>query len=167
MNYFYKLPTKFEDTNPIYYINLLSIQSISIELEYPNTNVGYLNIAYLVINGTKYLYDSVSILVKNKMTTEEIEQNDKRKLEFKRIKARLEMIVQDIMEKAQLCHQKSNKIETVEKTEKEDIVNSVIERIKQYCEDKYNQYKDENHALAGTQRDFAAHILNIINGFCS
>ena len=41
MNYFYKLPTKFEDTNPIHYINLTNIQSISMITEVvPDTTGG-------------------------------------------------------------------------------------------------------------------------------
>ena len=60
MNYFYKLPTKFEDTNPIHYINLTNIQSISMITEVvPDTTGGTIKKACLVVNGIKYVYDSV------------------------------------------------------------------------------------------------------------
>ena len=106
MDYFYKIPTSTTT-----YINLLKIETISIELEHLNVDDGCFRVAYLVINGVKYLYDSVHILVRKKMTNEIIEENDKKELEFKRIQTRLKMIVQDIIEKAQLCRQKSNEVE--------------------------------------------------------
>lgn len=177
MNYFYKLPTKFEDTNPIYYINLTSIQTISIELEYPTTNIGYIKVAYLVINGIKYLYDRVSILVKDKMTDKEIEENNKKDLEFKRIQARLEMIVQDIIEKARLCRQESNEIEIerlksafaldtemLEKAEKrEDSAKRVIEEIEQYCERKLAKFGNEDNEITISTYYTMIDVLNIIN----
>ena len=187
MNEFYKLPTKFEDTNPLYYINLTNIQSISMTTEVlPSANGGLLKRACLIVNGIKYVYDSVNLTgmylsaPNDKKKAKEIEEtNAEKELEFKRIQTRLEMIIQDIMEKAQLCRQKSNEIEIerlksafaldtemLEKAEKrENNAKEVIEKIKAYCEDKYTQNKDENNALAGIQRDFAAHVLNIINDF--
>lgn len=168
MNYFYKLPTKLEDKNSVYYINLMTIQAISTEVEYLTTNVGYIKLAYLVINGIKHPYDSVSILIKDKMANEVIEENDKKDLEFKRIQTRLKMIVQDIIEKAQLCRQKSNEIKIEkpkisEKAEKEDDTKAIVKKIEEYCEFKFvNFYGEKDEvALAGLHELMV--ILKIIH----
>lgn len=167
MNYFYKIPTKFEDKNPVCYINLMAIQEISIEVEYTTTNIGYLKLAYLVINGTKHLYDSVSILVKKQMTIKEIEENDKKDLEFKRIQTRLKMIVQDIIERTQLCRQKSNEVKIekpkILKEEREDDAKEIVKKIEEYCEFKFvNFYGEKDEvALAGLHEIMV--ILKIIH----
>ena len=81
MNYFYKLPTKFEDTNPIHYINLTNIQSISMITEVvPDTTGGTIKRACLIVNGIKYVYDSVrfsgiTVVGDNKAQTIEYEKN--------------------------------------------------------------------------------------------
>ena len=110
MNYFYKLPTKFEDTNPIHYINLTNIQSISMITEVvPDTTGGTIKRACLIVNGIKYVYDSVrfsdiTVVGDNKEQTIECEKtNTELEVEFKCIMTRLNMIIHDIMEKAQRC----------------------------------------------------------------
>lgn len=111
MNYFYKLPTKFEDTNPLYYINLTNIQSIAMTVDtVPSGSCGITKRACLVINGIKYIYDSVNLTgmylsaPNDKKKAKEIEEsNAEKELEFKRIKVRLEMMIKEIMEKAQFA----------------------------------------------------------------
>ena len=110
MNYFYKLPTKFEDTNPIHYINLTNIQSISMITEVvPDTTGGTSKKACLVVNGIKYVYDSVhlsgiTVVGDNKAQTIEYEKtNTELVVEFICIMTRLNLIIHDIMEKAQRC----------------------------------------------------------------
>jgi hypothetical protein len=145
----------------------MTIQAISTEVEYLTTNVGYIKVAYLVINGIKHLYDSVSILVKDKMTNEVIEENDKKDLEFKRIQTRLKMIIQDIIEKAQLCHQKNNKIEIEKpkmlKEEREDNAKEIVKKIKEYCEFKLVNFSDKESEVTMTTYYSMIDILNIIN----
>lgn len=182
MNYFYKLPTKVEDTNPVYYINLLNIQSIATTVEVlPSANGGQIKRACLIVNGIKYVYDSVElagiILVPSKSRVKEFEEsNEEKELEFKRIQARLEMIVQDIQEKTRLCHQESDKIEIerlksafaldtemLEKAEKrEDNAKEIIKKIEKYCELKLANFNNTESEVAMCTHYAMIDILRII-----
>ena len=112
MKYFYKLTTKFEETNPVHYINLTDIQSISMITEVvPDTTSGTVKKACLVVNGIKYVYDSVSfpdtMVVDNDKarTIEYKETNAELEVEFKCIMTRLNLIIHDIM----FCQQHGTK----------------------------------------------------------
>ena len=176
MNYFYKLPTKFEDTNPIHYINLTNIQSISMITEViPDTTGGTIKRACLIVNGIKYVYDSVhfsgiTVVGDNKAQTIEYEKtNTELEVEFTCIMTRLNLIIHDIMEKAQRCHQKSNEIEIekpkmLEKAEKREYnAKEIVKKIEEYCECKLvNFYGEKDEvALAGLHELMA--ILEIIH----
>ena len=175
MNYFYKLPTKFEDTNPIHYINLTNIQSISMITEVlPSANGGQLKRVCLIVNGIKYVYDSVELdgifLTTGKLRAKEIkETNEEKELELKRIQTRLEMIIQDIMEKAQLCRQKSNEVEIekpkmLEKAEKrENDAEEIVKKIEEYCMFKLiNFYGEKDKVTLAVFRELMV-ILKVIH----
>ena len=128
----------------------------------PSANGGQLKRVCLIVNSIKYVYDSVElagiVLTTGKLRAKEIkETNEEKELELKRIQTRLEMIIQDIMGKAQRCHQKSNEVEvekpkTSEKAEKrEDNAKEIVKKIEEYCESKLvNFYGEKDEvALAG------------------
>ena len=175
MNYFYKLPTKFEDTNPIHYINLTNIQSISMITEVlPSANGGQLKRVCLIVNGIKYVYDSVElagiVLTTGKLRAKEIkETNEEKELEFKRIQTRLEMIIQDIMEKAQRCRQKSNETEIekpkmLEEAEKREYnAKEIVKKIEEYCEFKLVNFYGEKDEVALAGLSELRIILKIIH----
>ena len=75
----------------------------------PDTTGGTIKKACLVVNGIKYVYDSVhlsgiTVVGDNKTQTIEYEKtNTELEVEFKCIMTRLNMIIHDIIEKAQRC----------------------------------------------------------------